>query len=77
MQSDTDQILLQLCEVITGITSTLRDLARNELLLIESVQLEASPATLGAAAATVRSTLYSVDALADRIQTLSRATQRG
>ena len=76
MQSDTEQILLQLCEVITDITSKLRDLARNDLLLIESVQLEASPTMLGAAAATVRSTLYSVDGLADKIQKLSRATQR-
>ena len=77
MESNSDEILLQLCETIADITTGLRDLARNDLLLIESVQLGASPTILGAAAATVRSTLYSVDELADKIQKLSRATQRG
>ena len=54
----------------------MRDLARNDLLLIEATQLGASPKELAAAAVVVRSTLYSVDALGDRVRQLAAKLQR-
>jgi len=65
------QIVLQIFEMFLEQDRMMRDLARNDLLLIEATQLGASPVELAVAAATVRSTLYSVDALGDRIRRLA------
>jgi hypothetical protein len=68
MKSDTSEILLQF---VMEQQRMISELCRNDLLLIESVLSgPLSPEGLGVAAATVRSTLYSVDALGDRIQQL-------
>jgi hypothetical protein len=66
-----NQIVHQIFELFLEQDRMMRDLARNDLLLIEATQLEASPRELAVAAATVRSTLYSVDALGDRIRQLA------
>ena len=70
MQGDINGILLQLFETILEQQRMICELGRNDLLLIESIRMPVSPEGLSAAAATVRSTLYSVDALADRIHQL-------
>jgi len=71
MQSD-NTILLQLSDTILEQQRNICDLARNDLLLIELAHNQASPEAIAAAASTVRSTLYSVDALSDRIRLLSQ-----
>lgn len=71
-----NQILLQFCEMFLEQDRMLRDLARNDLLLIEATQLGASPKELAAAAQVVRSTLYSVDALSDKIRQLDAQVRR-
>ena len=76
METD-NEILLQLFETFLEQQRNICDLARNDLLLIELAQGEASPEAFAVAASTVRSTLYSVDALADRIRSLdSQARHR-
>jgi hypothetical protein len=70
MQSDAHEIVLQLVETILEQQRMICELGRNDLLLIESCRNPVSQAGFSAAAATVRSTLYSVDALADRIRRL-------
>jgi hypothetical protein len=67
----SNQIVHQIFELFLEQDRMMRDLARNDLLLIEATQLEASPRELAVAAAVVRSTLYSVDALGDRIRQLA------
>ena len=53
------------------------ELGRNDLLLIESIRDPAvSPEHIAIAAATVRSTLYSVDALGDRLRQLEVQAHR-
>lgn len=71
MQSNADEILLQLCETIQAQHEALCELGRNDLLLIESIRGPVSPEALAVAAETVRSTLYSVDALGDKIRGLA------
>ena len=52
------------------------ELCRNDLLLIESILSGPSaPEGLAVAAATIRATLYSVDALGDKIQQLDAQTR--
>jgi hypothetical protein len=70
MQSDSEEIVRQLFEIVQVEFSILCDLERNDLLLIESAQTGVSQEALAAAAATVRSTLYTADALGDRIREL-------
>jgi hypothetical protein len=76
MEPDNNQIILQLFATFLDQQSTLRDLARNDLLLIEAIQLDASPEALRDAASTVRATLYSVDEVGDRIRRLAEQVQR-
>jgi len=76
LQSDTNQIVLQLFETVLEQQRNLCDLARNDLLLIELAHGAASPEALAAAASTVRSTLYSVDALSDKIRRLDEQARR-
>ena len=71
MQSDSNEILLQLCETLQAQHEALCELGRNDLLLIESIRGPVSPEVLVVAAETVRSTLYSVDALGDKIRKLA------
>jgi hypothetical protein len=71
-----NQMVLQIFEMFLEQDRMMRDLARNDLLLIEATQLGASPKELAVAAATVRSTLYSVDALGDRIRQLAAQVPR-
>ena len=66
-----NEILLQLFEIVQVQFGILCDLERNDLLLIESAQTGVSQEALAAAAATVRSTLYTADALDDRIRELA------
>jgi len=66
-----NQMVLQIFEMFLEQDHMMRDLARNDLLLIEATQLGASPKELAAAAQVVRSTLYSVDALGDKIRRLA------
>ena len=71
MESNTNEIVRQLFEIVQVEFSLLCDLERNDLLLIESAQKGVSQEALAAAAATVRSTLYTADALGDRIHELA------
>jgi hypothetical protein len=71
MESDSNEIVRQLFEIVQVEFSILCDLERNDLLLIESAQTGVSQEALAAAAATVRSTLYTADALDDRIHELA------
>jgi len=50
------------------------DLCRNDLLLIGCLQSSVSPEVIAVAAATIRATAYSVDALADKIRALELQT---
>ena len=52
------------------------ELCRNDLLLIGCLQSSASQEVVAVAAATIRSTLYSVDGLTDRIRALDLQTHR-
>ncbi|MBZ5707459.1 MAG: hypothetical protein LAN63_19100 [Acidobacteriia bacterium] len=66
MQSDTNEMLLQF---LMQQQRMICELCRNDLLLIESILSgPAAPEGLADAAARVRATLYSVDALGDKIQ---------
>jgi hypothetical protein len=66
METDNEMVR-QLFEIDQALFAIVCDLERNDLLLIESAQTGVSQEALAAAAATVRSTLYTADALADRI----------
>ena len=69
MQSDANEIVLQF---LIDQQRMICELCRNDLLLIESIRSGlATPEALGVAAATIRATLYSVDALGDKIQQAS------
>jgi len=68
---ETETMLQQLLDAMLEQQGQLCELGRNDLLLIESCRREASPEVLAVAAATVRSTLYSVDALSDKLRLLS------
>ncbi len=73
MERDTNEILLHF---LIEQQQMIFELCRNDLLLIESIL--SGPAAregLAVAAATVRATLYSVDALGDRIQQLDVRTR--
>ena len=65
-----NEILLHLFEIVQVQFGIVCDLERNGLLLIESAQTGVSQEALAAVAATVRSTLYTADALGDRIREL-------
>ncbi len=65
-----NEILLHLFEIVQVQFGIVCDLERNDLLLIESAQTGVSQEALAAVAATVRSTLYTADALGDRIREL-------
>jgi hypothetical protein len=66
METD-NQIVRQLFETVQELQRMMSGLCRNDLLLIESFHGEGvSPEAIAVAAATVRATLYSLDALADR-----------
>ena len=66
-----NEMVRQLFEIVQAQFAILCDLERNDLLLIESAQTGVSQEALAAAAATVRSTLYTADALDDRIRELA------
>lgn len=69
MQSDTDEMVLQLTATILEQQRMICELGRNDLLLIESIRAPGvSSEALAAAAQTVRSTLCSVDALSDKLR---------
>jgi len=77
MQSESEEIVRQLFEIVQVQFGIVCDLERNDLLLIESAQTGVSREALAAAAATVRSTLYTADALGDQIRELgSRVRNR-
>jgi len=76
MQSNAEEIVLQLPELLLEQQRILCELARNDLLLIESARGSASSESLLVAAATVRATLYSVDGLADRLRAIAARLQR-
>jgi len=68
MQSNTEQILLQGHESVLQI---LRDVLRNDLLIIELIRSgESRPEVLAAVGHSVRSGLYSLDGLGDRVRPL-------
>lgn len=71
-----NEILLQLFEIVQTQFAIVCDLERNDLLLIESAQQGVSQEALAAAAVTVRSTLYTADALGDRIRELGLRVRR-
>lgn len=64
---EDNEMVRQLFEMLQVQFKILCDLERNDLLLIEAAQTGVSQEALAAAAATVRSTLYTADALGDRI----------
>ena len=72
LQSDTNEIVLHF---LMQQQRMICELCRNDLLLIESILSGESPEGLAVAAATVRATLYSVDALGDKIQQLDAQTR--
>lgn len=71
-----NEILLQIFDLILEQQNQCCELGRNDLLLIESFRSGVSPEALSAAAATVRSTLYSVDALSDRLRRIAEQLRR-
>ena len=71
MTMETNEMLLQIFEVMLDQQASFCELARNDLLLIESSRQGVSEEARAVAAAAVRATLYSVDATADRIRSLS------
>jgi hypothetical protein len=73
---DNREIVLQLFETILEQQRNICDLARNDLVLIELAHGSASPEAFAVAASTVRSALYSVDALADKIRSLGVQARR-
>jgi len=76
MEADTKRIVLQQNEAMLELQRMMCELGRNDLVIIESVRSGVSPEALAVAAQTVRSTLYSVDALADRIRQFAAELQR-
>lgn len=72
---EANQIVLQIFEIVLEQQRMMSDLGRNDLLLIGCLQSSASPGAVAVAAATVRSTLYSVDALSDKIRILAAENQ--
>ena len=68
---EINTMLQQLLDAMLEQQNQICELGRNDLLLIESFRLEVSQEERFVAAATVRSTLYSVDALADKLRRLS------
>ena len=76
MQSDTDVIVRRCAALFLAQQSTIRDLARNDLLFIEACQSGVSPKALAAAAEAVRQALYSVDSISDKIRQLSALAER-
>jgi hypothetical protein len=76
METD-NQMVRQLFCTVQEIEGMICELARNDLLLIESIRDAAvSPEVLAVAAATVRATLYSLDALADKTRALASLVPR-
>ena len=67
MQSESEEMVRQLFEIVQGEYSILRDLERNNLLLIESSQPGVSQEARAAALATVRSSLLDLSELGDKI----------
>ena len=65
---EDNEMVRQLFEMLQVQFNILCDLERNDLLLIEAAQTGVSQEALAAAAATVRSSLYTADALGDRIR---------
>jgi glycine cleavage system regulatory protein len=76
MSNDTDQIVRRFAALFLEQQSTLRNLARNDLLFIEACQSGVSPRALAAAAQAVREALYSVDSLTDKVRAISDEIQR-
>ena len=74
--TDVKRIVLQQNEAMLDLQRMFCELGRNDLLIIECVRSGVSPEVLAVAAETVRSTLYSVDALADKIRQFSAELQR-
>ena len=68
---EPNQIVRQFSDLMLEQQRILCELARNDLLIIESSHSEVSQEVLSVAAATVRSTLYSVDALTDRLRSIA------
>jgi hypothetical protein len=68
MEADLTRMVLQLGDMMLEQQNQICELGRNDLLLIECVRSGASQEAIVAAAATVRSTLYSVDALSDKLR---------
>ena len=67
---EDNEMVRQLFETILEQQKMICGLAQNDLRLIESRLSPLSPTELVAAAQSVRSTLYSVDALTDKIRSL-------
>ncbi len=67
MQSNTDETVRQLFEIVQGEFSILCDLERNNLLLIESSQPGVSQEARAAALATVRASLLDASELGNKI----------
>jgi hypothetical protein len=70
MHSDPNEMVRQLLGTILEQQKMICGLAQNDLLLIESRLSPPSQEGLVVAAEVVRSTLYSVDALTDKIRLL-------
>jgi hypothetical protein len=67
MQSESNETLRQLFEIVQGEFSILCDLERNNLLLIESSQPGVSQEARAAALAAVRASLLDASALGNKI----------
>jgi hypothetical protein len=73
---ESKEMLLQIFDLMLEQQNHLCELGRNDLLLIESCRTEVSQEVLAVAAATVRATLYSADALSDKLRQLSEQVHR-
>jgi hypothetical protein len=74
MQSDTDPMVLQ---TLDSVLEVMCGFARGHLLLIELIRAPAvSQEAFAAAAQVVRTTLHSVDSLADQVHALSLEGRR-
>ena len=65
------EMLQHLLDAMLEQQRQLCELSRNDLMVIESLRSEISPEAVHAAASAVRSTLYSVDELSDKLRVLS------
>ena len=72
---ENNEILRQFLEIALDQQRQISNLGRSDLVLIGCLESSASPEAIAASAEAVRSVLYSVDVLTDKLQTLAAETR--